>query len=118
MNVRNALAGVAVRSREDAQVWYERLLGRPADSVPMDEVAEWEFPDGGCLQVFADPDRAGSSSVTFSVKSLDEQIGYLEPNDIAVGQRTDSKIVRTALVQDPDGNQIVFAEALTDAIAQ
>jgi hypothetical protein len=30
-----------------AAAWYEQLLGRPADSTPMPEVAEWKFKRGG-----------------------------------------------------------------------
>lgn len=40
MNVYNALASVAVRDLKSALQWYERLLGKPADSRPMDKVAE------------------------------------------------------------------------------
>ena len=50
MNVYNALASVAVRDLKSALQWYERLLGKPADSRPMDKVAEearWRYQPGG-----------------------------------------------------------------------
>jgi hypothetical protein len=40
MPIENALASVAVRSIQASTAWYEQLIGRPADSTPMPEVAE------------------------------------------------------------------------------
>ena len=62
MSIVNALAGIAVRDIDAAVQWYKQILG-PA-SRPMDEVAEWQLPNGGCIQVFEDGNRAGLSSVT------------------------------------------------------
>ena len=83
----------------------------------MPEVAEWRFPKGGWLQVFQDGRRAGSSSTTLVVSSLDEQLSELKTKGIAIGQTTATRMVKTAIVTDPDGNQIVFAEALSASIA-
>jgi hypothetical protein len=41
MPVNRVLAGVAVADVDSAIRWYERLLGRPADALPMDGLAEW-----------------------------------------------------------------------------
>jgi predicted enzyme related to lactoylglutathione lyase len=117
MTVANVLAGVAVRELNTAVAWYERVLGRPADTRPMSEVAEWRFPEGGWLQVFRDPQRAGSSSVTFAVRNLDEELRGLRSESVQVGQTSDTDMVKTAIVADPDGNQIVFAQAKTAGIA-
>ncbi len=117
MTVSNALAGVAVNDLGTAASWYERVFKRPADSRPMPEVAEWRFPKGGWLQVFQDKARAGSSSVTLAVSDLDEQLRHLEAEGIKIGKTTNADIVKTALVSDPDGNQLVFAEATSDNIA-
>ena len=59
MSILNALASVAVSNLQSTMGWYERLLGRPADSRPMSEVAEWKFEGGEWLQVYQAPDRAG-----------------------------------------------------------
>jgi hypothetical protein len=59
MPIRNAIASVAVKNVRAASQWYERLFGRPADSKPMPEVAEWKFERGGWLQVYQLPERAG-----------------------------------------------------------
>jgi hypothetical protein len=41
MSIKNAIASVAVKDLGAAVQWYETLFGRPADSRPMAEVAEW-----------------------------------------------------------------------------
>jgi predicted enzyme related to lactoylglutathione lyase len=117
MTINNTLAGIAVRDLNSAVVWYEQLLRRPADSKPMEGLAEWRFPKGGWLQVFQDRDRAGSSSVTLAVTSLDDALVELQETGIPVGRTITSEITKIAVVADPDGNQIIFAEALSDAIA-
>ena len=67
--------------------------------------------------MFQDKTRAGSSSVTLAVSDLDEQLRHLEAEGIKIGKTTNVDIVKTALVSDPDGNQLVFAEATSDNIA-
>lgn len=71
MSIVNALAGIAVKDIEAALLWYEQILG-PA-SRPMEEVAEWQLPHGGCVQVFEDGVRAGYSSMTLMVEDLDRE---------------------------------------------
>jgi predicted enzyme related to lactoylglutathione lyase len=115
MAIRNVLAGVAVKDLDAATAWYSKLIGRPPQSRPMAEVAEWEFARGGWLQVFEDAERAGSSSVTFAEDDLDERLAELKSLGIVIGQTTDSDYVRTAIIADPDGNQLVFAQARTAA---
>jgi predicted enzyme related to lactoylglutathione lyase len=115
MTIKNALAGIAVKDLERAIRWYQALLGRSPDSRPMSEVAEWEFSGGGWMQVFEDGARAGSSSVTLVESNLDERLKDLKAKGIAIGPTTSSDFVKTAIVSDLDGNQIVFAEARSDA---
>ena len=117
MTVSNVLAGVAVKDLGASARWYERVFKRPADTHPMPEVAEWRFPEGGWLQVFHDEQRAGASSVTFAVKDLDQELGALRAQGIQVTKTTDTDMVKTAIVMDPDGNQIVFAQAKAPGIA-
>jgi catechol 2,3-dioxygenase-like lactoylglutathione lyase family enzyme len=117
MSVQNSLAGITVRDLAAATRWYENLLSKPPDQKPMPEVAEWAFPRGGWIQVFADPDRAGKSSVTFSVSDLKTQADHLRSLGIAVGDLQESKQVKTLIIRDPDGNQLVFAEPLTADMA-
>ena len=117
MSINNALAGVAVTSIDDAIRWYERVLGS-TPRRPMPEVAEWQFAGGGALQVFVDKERAGRSSVTFVVTSVDEQIAALTAGGVQILNSANSALVRTAIVKDPDSNQIVFAQPLTDRVAR
>jgi len=109
--IKNSLAGVAVKDFEAAVAWYSRVLERRPDACPMSELAEWKFASGGWLQVFADRKRAGSSSVTFAESDLDARVSELEKAGIEIGERSSTDYVKTAIIQDPDGNQIVFAEA-------
>jgi hypothetical protein len=67
--------------------------------------------------VFQDKDRAGSFSVTFVVTSLDDQLVELKKMGIPVERTTTSEITKIVVVAEPDGNQIIFAEAFSDAIA-
>jgi hypothetical protein len=115
MSIVNALAGIAVRDIDAAVLWYEQFLG-PA-SRPMDEVAEWSMPNGGCLQVFEDGIRAGLSSVTLVVEDLAHEMAVLEAKGIRIGETSQSDLVDVAIVQDQDGNQVVFAHAKSDKLA-
>lgn len=110
MSIRNALAGIAVRDLRASMSWYERLLGRPPDTQPMEGLAEWEFPAGGWIQVFHNGARAGSGSVTFAEDDLSSRIADLESKGITIESKTDGPMVNIAIVKDLDGNQIVFAQ--------
>jgi predicted enzyme related to lactoylglutathione lyase len=113
--ITNSLAGIAVGNLDAAISWYERLLGRAADSRPMPEVAEWSFAKGGWIQLFADGERRGSSSVTLVVDDMDAQLRSLKEKKIPIGPTTAGEKVKTAIVTDPDGNQIVFAQGFDSA---
>ncbi len=118
MNIQNSLAGIAVRDLSAATRRYEKLLSKPPDQKPMPEVAEWAFPRGGWIQVFSDSDRAGESSVTFSVSDLKAEVDHLRSLDLAVGNVQESKQVKTLIIKDPHGNQLVFAQPSTADMAQ
>lgn len=118
MKIENSLAGVAVRDLSAALRWYERLLARPPDQQPMPEVAEWGFPRGGWIQVFQDAERVGKASVTLSVSDLQSEVERLRGLGISIGDVHHSPQVRTAILRDPDGNRLVFAQPMTDKIAQ
>ena len=111
MTIKNVLAGVAVSHLSPAIAWYERLIGRAPDQQPMPGLAEFHFGQGGWLQLFEDGERAGRSSVTLTVASLEDEINRLKALDVATSSRTQSDYVDTAIVTDPDGNQVVLAEA-------
>lgn len=112
MPIQNALASVAVRELQSTGPWYERLIGRPADSTTVPELAEWTFEGGGCLQVYQNPDRAGLGAVTLAVSDLDEQIVKLKQGGIEPGATMHSPTSQLVMIKDPDGNSIAFAQAL------
>ena len=118
MSIDNALASVAVKNLEAAVAWYEQLLGRPADSMPMPEVAEWKFRRGGWLQVYQLPERAGSGSFTLAVSSIEEIVAQIEKLGIDCSQRKSGEKVKTLMITDLDGNHIAFAEAIDLSIAR
>ncbi|MBC7928262.1 MAG: VOC family protein [Bryobacteraceae bacterium] len=118
MPIENVLASVAVKDLVSAVKWYENVLGRPADSTPMPELAEWKFKDGGWLQVYQLPDRAGSGSFTLAVSNIQEQVSRMTSLGIDTSQQSSSEQVRTLMIVDPDGNHIAFAEASDPDIAR
>ncbi|WP_158884196.1 hypothetical protein [Rhodanobacter sp. L36] len=47
MSFKNVFASLAVNDLHAASTWYESVLGRAADTTPMNELAEWKFEGGG-----------------------------------------------------------------------
>jgi catechol 2,3-dioxygenase-like lactoylglutathione lyase family enzyme len=115
VEIKNALAGVAVTNLEASVRWYSRLIGRDPDQRLMPEVAEYRFPTGGWCQLFEDQQRAGQSSCTFVVHRLDEALAAVKAAGIDHSEPMRTELVDTAIVTDPDGNQIVFAQAKSPA---
>ena len=114
MNITNVFAGIMTGDIETASKWYENLFDRKFDSNPMENVYQWNFPDGGMLQLVSDEERAGYSSITLLVNSRDEQLEILKTKNIAIGQKTESEIANTVTINDPEGNRITFAETVTE----
>ena len=110
MTITNALASVAVKEIKAAAQWYANVIGRPADSTPMPDLAEWNFPSGGWLQVYALPARAGSCSWTLAVSSVDLEAARLEKLGVSIGDQM-GKQAKVFMVKDPDGNSIAFAQS-------
>ena len=109
------LAGIAVEDFASALDWYARLLGRRADAAPMEGLAEWHYPQGGGIQLIHDGARTGSAYLTLVVGSLDDRLAALGTEGIPVGEIQGTPgLVKVATVTDPEGNQITFAEDLTD----
>jgi predicted enzyme related to lactoylglutathione lyase len=118
MAITNALASVAVKDLNSAVQWYEKVIGKPPDSRPMPEVAEWKFDRGGWLQVYKLPERAGRGSFTLAVSSIEDQVARLETLGIDTRQRSSGEKVKTLMITDPDGNHIAFAEAFDPSMAR
>jgi ketosteroid isomerase-like protein len=110
MTISNALASVAVKDIGVAVRWYAKVLGRPPDSTPTPELAEWTFPSGGWLQVYALPERAGSCSCTLAISDIDVEAARLERLGAVTGAQI-AEHVKVFMVKDPDGNSIAFSQA-------
>lgn len=109
MAIDHVLAVVPVTDIDAARAWYERLLGRPADNRPMDNLAEWQVTDTGWMQVFHDAHRAGSALLNFAVDDLEEHVADVAGRGLAPGAiETANKDVRLSAIADPDGNRITF----------
>jgi predicted enzyme related to lactoylglutathione lyase len=118
MSITNAIASIAVKDIDSAVAWYEKLFGRPADSRPMNEVAEWKFEHGGWLQVYQNAERAGSGSCTLAVSRIDEQVADLETKGVDAGRLMVSDTARVVMIKDPDGNSLAFSEAVDKRTAR
>ena len=114
--INHVLAVVPVGDFEAAKSWYERLLGRPADNLPMPGLADWRLTDTGWVQVFRDTDRAGSTMLNLAVDHLDELVTELANRGLTPGPVQEaSGAVRLSTINDPDGNTITFIENLRTA---
>jgi glyoxylase I family protein len=109
MPIDHVLAVVPVSDIQAAQRWYGALVGRTEDNHPMDSLVEWRITESGWVQVFHDPERAGSTLLNFAVDDLDAQVAELAARGLVVEDiQTANKGVRTASINDPDGNRITF----------
>lgn len=112
MDISHLLAVVPVSDHDVAVRWYEALLGRPADSRPMDTLADWHVTDSGWLQVFHDPSRAGTTAVNFAVDSVGQVAETLRANGITPDEPVEASAgVRLLPVRDPDGNVVTLIES-------
>jgi predicted enzyme related to lactoylglutathione lyase len=112
MPVNSVLAGLAVADVDAVVPWYEHLLGRPADALPMEGLAEWHFSQSGAIQVIEDADRAGRSLLTLSVDDLESELGTLRERGLdpdAMDDTTSGKVL-FATITDPEGNTITLVE--------
>ncbi len=109
MSIGHVLAVVPVSDIQASQRWYEALAGRPEDNHPMATLLEWRITETGWVQVFHDPERAGSTLLNFAVDDLEAQAAELAARGLVLDEiQTANKGVRTASISDPDGNRITF----------
>jgi catechol 2,3-dioxygenase-like lactoylglutathione lyase family enzyme len=111
MRITHLLAVAPVTDLDTAVAWYERLLGRAADNVPMAGLAEWRIRPDGRLQVFVSPEHAGRTLVNLAVADLEESLAELTGRGLTAGEvRPGSQKVRFAALTDPDGNRVTLIE--------
>ena len=110
MSIDHLLAVVPVADFDAAHAWYQLLLGRPADNLPMPgSLVEWRVTESGWVQVFHDPERAGTGLLNFAVADLDAHLAEVSSRGLTAGPiSTANKGVRISTITDPDGNRIAF----------
>ncbi len=109
MSITGVLAQATVSDLAAAEQWYTALFDRGPDTRPMDGLLEWHVGTTTGVQVWAEPDRAGRSSVVIQLDDLDVVAARLSTaglTDIEPQQATSSRILP---LEDPDGNRIVLA---------
>ncbi|MFI9062265.1 VOC family protein [Streptomyces sp. NPDC053429] len=107
----HVLAVAPVSDFESAVLWYERLLGRPADARPMAGLADWHVSPSAWVQVFRSPERAGKTLLNLAVEDLDRALSEPAGRGIAAGEvRPGAAKVRFAAVHDPDGHRGTLIE--------
>lgn len=103
---------LSVRDHAAATAWYRSWIGREADVVPVEGVAEWQLTAGGWIQVALDPERAGGSTVVVGVLDVVAQRQVCVDAGITVGDVLDYGVVKLVEVADPDGNKVVFVQEI------
>jgi glyoxylase I family protein len=111
VDIEQSMAAIAVRDVDRAEEWWTRLLGREADTRPMDGLVEWHF-DNGALQLVADADRAGGSLTTLQVRGLVADADQLRNRGIDLGDLSDTSAgAAFVTITDPDGNAVTIVDA-------
>ena len=107
MTIEHVLAVVAVSDLPASRDWYSSLLGRQPDNDPMPTLTEWQVLPKAWLQVFHDPDRAGSSLFNLAVEDIEACVAELEGRGLRPEPVVEAtKGVKLSTVSDPDGNLI------------
>ena len=113
-NIANLVAVVPVKDHRKAVGWYTKLLGRDADLVPTDDVAEWQLAENAWLQVGAAPERAGYTTVIIGVSDIDVQRSFCEKVGVALGEVVEiPEVIKMAETVDPEGNKVVFVQNIS-----
>ncbi|TPD54370.1 MAG: VOC family protein [Thalassolituus maritimus] len=113
--INSLVAVIPVKDFDKASAWYATLLGREADLIPVDEVAEWQLAEGAWLQVSTDPERAGSTTVVFGVDDLEQQRQLCNDAGITLGDVQEYPgVIKMADICDPEGNKVSFVEDISE----
>ncbi len=112
MPITSLLAQMTVSELTVAEEWYGRLFGAGPDARPMDGLSEWHLTPGFGVQVYAEPARAGRSSMVLGVADVGAEADRLSAAGIDHDGPQDATTVRILPVADADGNRIVFTSPL------
>lgn len=106
--IHRLLGNCAVSDLDRAEEWYTRLFGGGPDVRPMAGLIEWHLGDAFGLQLWADPTRAGCSSVVFGETDLDAAAERLIEVGIHHAGPEAGGGARILQLSDPDGNHLVL----------
>jgi len=81
----------------------------------MPGLLEWHLADTFGVQVWAEPERAGNSSIVLDESDLDALGVRLDAAGIAHDAPQDATSSRVLSLIDPDGNRVVFAGAFVSS---
>ena len=113
-NLTSVVVVLPVADHSTAVNWYERWVGRAPDVVPTDGVAEWQLAENAWIQVSADSQTAGRTTVVMGVKDLVAQRTACAAVDVTVGEINDYGFIKSAEAVDPEGNKIVFVQEVSE----
>lgn len=109
MSLQHLLAVLPVSEITTANVFYERLFGRPADNHPMPSLVEWQVLPQAWLQVTEDAERAGSGLLNLAVDDLAGHLEELQGRGLTGSEiQRVTKGVELSSLQDPGGNVITL----------
>ncbi|HEY6646168.1 MAG TPA: VOC family protein [Mycobacterium sp.] len=109
MSIDHVLAVVPVSDVDKSHEWYSSLFGRSADNNPMPTLVEWQVLPGAWVQVFNDPQRAGSGLLNFAIDDLESHLAQVRERSLDPGEIVEAdKGVRLSTITDLDGNTIRF----------
>jgi hypothetical protein len=115
-NINSIIAVVPVNNQDMAIGWYKKLIGRDADIIPVEGVAEWQLAENAWLQVTTDPERAGSTTIVIGVNDIEAQHSACANANIPLGEIVEyPETIKMAEVLDLDGNKIAFVQDISSA---
>jgi hypothetical protein len=112
MALTGMLGQSTVSDLDVAVPWYAALFGRDPDARPMPGLVEWHLGEGFGVQVWAEPERAGRSTVVLHEADLAAFVEHLDRSGIEHPVAYEATSFRLVELTDPDGNRVVVTGAL------
>ena len=110
MTVEGIFASATVSNFDEALVWYEKLMGRPADDQPIPGMAQWRKMGGAGLQIWKDDQRAGKGVMTIVVPILEVERNRLSHLGLQLVNAVEGDFGAVAQIFDAEGNRINLAQ--------
>lgn len=111
MAIVGMLGQVTVTDLDASVPWFTTLFGRDPDDRPMPGLAEWHLGEGLGMQVWAEPARAGHSTVVLHESDLGAFVEHLDRAGVVHPAPYEATSFRILELADPDGNRVVVTGA-------